>query len=80
MQGGDGFFNEVVNGLVMHRHRAQAAYMPRRLDGFYKKKTVSQQRNEQAGLKQLLVQETDSSEQRPFLQTGQKGKDSTFLF
>ncbi|KAG0568571.1 hypothetical protein KC19_6G029800 [Ceratodon purpureus] len=77
--GGDGFFNEVVNGLVMHRHKAPAAIIPKKLDSFYKKRTPLQQRNstvisnEQGGLKQLLVGDVNtspetSSDQRPLLQ------------
>ena len=81
MQGGDGFFNEVVNGLVMHRHKAPAAIMPQRLNSFYKKRSLLQQRNskaiaisnEQGGLKQLLVGDVNtspenSSDQHPLLQ------------
>ncbi|KAG0587968.1 hypothetical protein KC19_2G205600 [Ceratodon purpureus] len=77
--GGDGFFNEVLNGLVVHRHKAQAAIMPQRLNSFYEKRTLLQQRNsevsvmsnDKGGLKQLLGKSNAStgkaSDQYPLL-------------
>lgn len=71
----------MVNGLVMHRHKAPAAITPRRLDSFYKKQTHLRQlnskvtviSNEQGGLKQLLVGDVNTSpekysDQHPLLQ------------
>lgn len=74
--GGDGFFNEVLNGLVMHRHKAQPAVMPQTLNSFYKKRTLLQQRNSEAivmpkgkgGLIELSVE--NSPDQYPLLQNG----------
>jgi ceramide kinase len=78
--GGDGFFNEVVNGLVKHRHKAPAAIMPQRLNSFYKKRTLLQQRysevnvlsSERGGLKQLLGERNtppkNPLDQHPLLQ------------
>ena len=80
MQGGDGFFNEVLNGLVMHRHKAQAAIIPQELNSFYEKRTLLQQRNsevsvmsnDKGGLKNLLGDLNTSlgkaSDQYPLLQ------------
>nr|PNR59416.1 hypothetical protein PHYPA_002207 [Physcomitrium patens] len=77
--GGDGTFNEVVNGLVMHRHKAQAAIMPGRLSSFSKTRTqqidtkVNAISDEQGGLKQLLIgnvstSQENSSDEHPLLQ------------
>jgi len=71
----------VVNGLVLHRHKAPVAILPQRLNSFYKKRSLLQQQNskdsiksnQKAGLKQLLLGDvTTSSEnhldQHPLLQ------------
>lgn len=64
----------------MHRHKAQAAVVPQRLNSFYKKRTLRQQRdsevnfmfNSKGGLKHLLGDSKTSlgkcSEQHPLLQ------------
>lgn len=69
-----------MNGLVKHRHKAPAAIMPQRLNSFYKKRTLLQQRysevnvqsSERGGLKQLVSERNtppkNSPDQHPLLQ------------
>jgi hypothetical protein len=66
--GGDGLFNEVLNGLVLHRHKANAAAKPQRTadvqtqgDGYHKPEQQNgyHSSEENGGLK-LSAQEVDS--------------------
>lgn len=68
MQGGDGLFNEVLNGLVLHRHKANGAAKPQRTtdvqtqgDGYHKPEQQNGHHSseEKGGLK-LSAQEVDS--------------------
>ncbi len=68
MQGGDGLFNEVLNGLVLHRHKANGAAKPQRTtdvqtqgDGYHKPEQQNgyHSSEENGGLK-LYAQEVDS--------------------